>query len=43
MMERQLRHLTLAAARPEVTIEILPFAAGAHPGLQGSFGFVGEF
>ena len=31
----QLRHLL--ADRPNVTIQVLPFAAGAHPALPGSF------
>ena len=37
VMRRQLRRLTEMAARPHVTVEVVPFSAGAHPGLQGSF------
>ena len=37
VMRRQLRRLTELAARPRVTIEVVPFSAGVHPGLQGSF------
>jgi transcriptional regulator with XRE-family HTH domain len=37
VMRRQLRRLTEMAARPHVTIEVVPFSAGVHPGLQGSF------
>jgi len=37
VMRRQLRRLTEMAARPHVTVEVVPFRAGVHPGLQGSF------
>jgi len=37
VMRRQLRHLTEMAAKPNVTIEVVPFSVGAHPGLKGSF------
>ena len=37
VMRRQLRRLTEMAARPHVTVEVVPFSAGVHPGLQGSF------
>jgi hypothetical protein len=37
VMRRQLRRLTEMATRPNVTIEVVPFRAGFHPGLQGSF------
>jgi len=36
-MHRQLRQLTEMGARPNVTVEVVPFSAGFHPGLQGSF------
>lgn len=37
VMRRQIRQLIETAARPNVTIEIVPFAAGTHPGLTGPF------
>lgn len=37
VMRRQIRSLIEMAARPRVTIEIVPFGAGVHPGLQGPF------
>lgn len=37
VMRRQLRRLAEVAARPHVTVEVVPFSAGVHPGLQGSF------
>lgn len=37
VMPAQLRHLVEAASRPEVTIEVIPFEAGAHFGLKGPF------
>ncbi|MGH3755079.1 MAG: helix-turn-helix domain-containing protein [Pseudonocardiaceae bacterium] len=37
LMRRQVRHLEDAATRPNVTVQIVPTAAGAHPGLEGPF------
>jgi transcriptional regulator with XRE-family HTH domain len=37
VMRRQIHHLVEMAARPNVTIEIVPFSAGTHPGLRGPF------
>jgi transcriptional regulator with XRE-family HTH domain len=37
VMSTQLLALTEAARRPNVTIQILPYAAGAHAGLDGRF------
>ena len=37
IMRRQIRHLIEMAAKPNVTIEIVPFSAGTHPGLTGPF------
>ncbi|MFB4313688.1 helix-turn-helix domain-containing protein [Actinomadura sp. 21ATH] len=37
MMRAQLAHLLEMAKQPNVTIEIVPFNAGAHAGLAGSF------
>jgi len=41
VMRRQLRYLAEVAVRPEVTIEVIPFAAGAHPGSGGPFTILG--
>ena len=37
VMRRQLIRLIEAAARPHVTVEVVPFSAGPHPGLNGPF------
>lgn len=37
VMRRQLEHLHTVAQMPNVTLQVLPFAAGAHAGLEGSF------
>jgi hypothetical protein len=37
IMRAQLNKLQELAARPNITIEIVPFSAGAHMGLKGSF------
>lgn len=37
VMREQLAYLIEAAARPNVTLQVLPFAAGAHPGMLGPF------
>ncbi len=37
VMRHQLSRLKEEAARETVTIEVLPFSAGAHPGMQGPF------
>jgi transcriptional regulator with XRE-family HTH domain len=37
VMRRQLHRLAELAARPRITVEVVPFSAGAHFGLQGSF------
>jgi transcriptional regulator with XRE-family HTH domain len=36
-MRRQLLRLIELGRRPRVTIEVVPFSAGAHPGLNGPF------
>ncbi len=36
-MRRQIQRLLDESAKPAVTIEIVPFSAGAHPGMQHSF------
>jgi transcriptional regulator with XRE-family HTH domain len=37
VMRRQLSQMIELAAMPNLTIEVVPFEAGAHPGLLGSF------
>ena len=37
VMQRQLRHLANMAGRSNITIRIVPFSAGIHPGLKGPF------
>jgi transcriptional regulator with XRE-family HTH domain len=40
VMDDQLRYLTNAMANPAVTLQVISFAAGAHPGMPGSFTIV---
>ena len=37
VMREQLRHLVEIGAAPHVTLQVIPYAAGAHPGMPGSF------
>ena len=37
IMRRQLRKLIETARQPNITLEIVPFSAGVHPGMKGSF------
>ncbi|GAB3672162.1 helix-turn-helix transcriptional regulator [Actinocorallia lasiicapitis] len=37
VMREQLDYLVEAATLPSVVLQVLPFAAGAHPGVNGSF------
>ncbi|MEV4531890.1 helix-turn-helix transcriptional regulator [Streptosporangium sp. NPDC049304] len=37
IMHDQLAHLAQQAKRPHITVQIIPFSAGAHPGMPGSF------
>lgn len=37
VMADQLQHLADIAARPGITVQVLPFSAGAHAGIDGSF------
>jgi transcriptional regulator with XRE-family HTH domain len=37
LMREQLRHLSAMAKRRNVTVQVLPFSAGAHPAMTGSF------
>src|ERR1022692_1378002 len=36
-MRRQVLHLIEIAERPSVTVEVVPFTDGVHPGMQGPF------
>jgi hypothetical protein len=36
-MRRQIQRLLDESDKPTVTIEVVPFSAGAHPGMQGPF------
>lgn len=38
VMRHQVRHLSEMAKGPNVTLEVVLFNAGAHPGMQGPFG-----
>jgi hypothetical protein len=37
VMREQLAHLTAMAARPNITVQVLPLNAGSHPALNGEF------
>lgn len=37
VMRHQLRQLIEVAAKPNVTVEVIPFSAGLHPGMNGPF------
>lgn len=37
VMRAQVQHLIEAAQRPTITIQVMPTAAGAHPGINGPF------
>src|SRR5207248_8750009 len=37
VMRDQIRHLADMAERPNITIQVLPFQAGAHPGMRCPF------
>jgi transcriptional regulator with XRE-family HTH domain len=37
VMVSQLAHLTDVASLPNVTIQVIPFSAGSHPGLESNF------
>ena len=37
IMRRQLRRLIEVADRPNISLEVIPFSAGLHPGMKGPF------
>jgi transcriptional regulator with XRE-family HTH domain len=37
LMRRQLQHLVDEASKPNITLQVLPFGAGVHGGLDGEF------
>lgn len=37
VMREQLEHLKALSAEPHITVQVLPYASGAHPGLSGQF------
>jgi transcriptional regulator with XRE-family HTH domain len=41
VMRAQLAHLMKAAAEPNVTLQVIPYSAGAHAGMPGSFILIG--
>lgn len=40
VMRTQLRHILVQAKLPRVKVQVLPLAAGAHPGTAGSFAII---
>jgi transcriptional regulator with XRE-family HTH domain len=41
VMRQQLEHIVEMAELPKVTIQVLPFSAGAHPAMEGPFNILG--
>lgn len=41
VMRAQLEHLAALAKRPNVTVQVVPFRNGAHPGMDGAFTILG--
>lgn len=37
VMHRQLRRLLEVAEKPNITVDVVPFSVGLHPGMKGSF------
>ena len=37
IMREQLEHLNTLSAEPHITVRVLPYSVGAHPGLSGQF------
>jgi transcriptional regulator with XRE-family HTH domain len=40
VMAAQLNHMLEAASQPNVTIQVIPFALGAHPGMESNFNII---
>ncbi|GHB26461.1 helix-turn-helix domain-containing protein [Streptomyces chryseus] len=41
VMREQLEHLNAMSAEPHITVQVLPYTVGAHPGLSGQFSILG--
>ena len=41
VMQAQLQHIAALANRPQVNVQVLPFRAGGHPAMDGSFIILG--
>lgn len=41
VLHEQMKWLTAVAGEPQVTLQIIPFSAGAHAGMPGSFVLMG--
>lgn len=41
VMRGQLAHLAACNRQPHITLQVIPFTAGAHPGMPGSFSILG--
>lgn len=41
VMRAQLEHIVESAERPHISVQVLPFKAGAHPAMDGSFIILG--
>jgi hypothetical protein len=37
VMANQLRHLAESARQPHISLQVLPYRVGAHPGMHGAF------
>jgi transcriptional regulator with XRE-family HTH domain len=40
VMAAQMRHLATVTTEPHITLQVIPFGAGAHPGMPGSFAMI---
>ena len=41
IMHEQLTHLVSVSAQPQVTVQVVPYSVGAHPGMLGHFVIAG--